>query len=502
MITLHPFQCTVVDQIEKQIEQGQRKLLLVAPTGSGKTVMGAAVINRVVDHGHRVLVIAHRREIITQTRDKLVANGLNPGVVLAGLEDELRPFAEVQVAAIQTLHARGVRSKRMAMPAATYLIIDEAHHTRARTYQKLLEIYPDARVIGLTATPCRGDGRGLGNIFEALIEAPQIAELIVGGYLLRSRVYAPVDPDLRGVQTQNGDYVVKQLSTRMNTAGLVGDVVSDWREHGECRKTVAFAVDVAHSVAIKNAFLQANVRAAHIDGDTPKVERDEILARLKAGELDVVSNCMVLTEGWDMPEVGCCILARPTKQMGLFRQMIGRVLRPAPGKPDAIILDHSGAVFRHGLPEDHIEWTLHTDRRAENPKQAKRRRGEEPKLRECPQCKILMGNPPCPHCGWIPAPRRRGQNIDFDDGELRLVVNGKVPATEAERTAFFQQLRSVQQTRGYKKGWAAHKFKDKFGTFPPGEYDRLAPVAPSDALLRWVKSRNIAFAKARRAAVA
>jgi DNA repair protein RadD len=502
VITLHPFQCTVVDQIEKQIEQGQRKLLLVAPTGSGKTVMGAAIINHVVDRGHRVLVIAHRREIITQTRDKLVANGLNPGVVLAGLEDELRPFAEVQVAAIQTLHARAVRSKRMAMPAATYLIIDEAHHARAKTYQKLLDIYPDSRVIGLTATPCRGDGKGLGNIFEALIEAPQVAELIVGGYLVRSRVYAPVDPDLRGVQTQNGDYVVKQLSARMNTAGLVGDVVTDWLKHGERRKTVAFAVDVAHSVAIKNAFLRANVRAEHIDGATPKDERDAILARLKSGETEVVSNCMVLTEGWDMPEVGCCVLARPTKQMGLFRQMIGRVLRPAPGKPDAIILDHSGAVFRHGLPEDHVEWTLDVDRKAENKKQSKRRRGEEPKLRECPSCKVLLAHPPCHQCGWIPAPRRRGCDVDFEEGELGLVVDGKPVYSEAARTEFFQQLCAVQQMRGYKRGWASHKFREKFGAFPPLEYDRLPPIAPSDVLLRWVKSRDIAFAKARRAAVA
>src|SRR5262249_46380039 len=156
----------------------------------------------------------------------------------------------------------------------------------------------------------------------------------------------------------------------------------------------------------------------------------------------VVSNCMVLTEGWDMPQVGCCILARPTKQMGLFRQMVGRVLRPAEGKPDAIVLDHSGAVFRHGLPEDHLEWTLDVDRKAENKKQESRKGGKEPKLRECPSCKVLMANPPCPHCGWIPAPRRRGQNIDFDEGELGLVANGKTrPAyDEQERINFFQQL--------------------------------------------------------------
>jgi DNA repair protein RadD len=501
MITLHPFQQAVVDEVEKEIEQGQRKLLLVAPTGSGKTVMGGAIINRVVERHQRVLVIAHRREIITQTRDKLIANGVTPGIVLAGFEDDLRPYASVQVASIQTLHARAIRSNRMPMPAATYLIIDETHHARASTYQKVVDAYPDAVIIGLTATPVRGDGRGLGNIFDKIIEAPQVAELIIGGYLVWSRVYAPVDPDLKGVKTQSGDYVISQLSARMNTDQLVGDVVADWLKHGERRRTVCFAVGVEHSIHIKNEFVNFDVRAEHIDGSTPKDERDAILARLKSGETEVVTNCMVLTEGWDMPEVGCCILARPTKQMGLYRQMIGRVLRPAEGKSDAIILDHSGAVYRHGLPEDHVEWTLDVDCRAENPTQDKRQRGEEPKLCECPQCQVLMTKPPCAHCGWTPAPRR-GQDRDFADGELGLVIGGKAQApqySEGDRVIFFRQLRSVQQTRGYKHGWAAHKFKDKFGHFPPWSYNDLPPAIPTDAVLRWVKSRNIAFAKRRAA---
>jgi DNA repair protein RadD len=230
------------------------------------------------------------------------------------------------------------------------IVFDEAHYARGRTREHLIGLYPDAMLLGMTATPCRGDGRGLGNIFTAMVEVPQIAELIEQGYLVPSRVYAPVDPNLKGVRTSQGDYVIGQLSMRMNTPQLVGDIVLHWHKFGERRRTVAFAVDIAHSVHIAREFVNAGVRAEHLDGGTPIAEREAILARLESGETELVSNCMVLTEGWDMPEVGCCILARPTQQMSLYWQMIGRVLRPAEGKVDAIILDHSGAVFRHGLP--------------------------------------------------------------------------------------------------------------------------------------------------------
>jgi DNA repair protein RadD len=500
-IELRPFQRNAVDQIEREISEGKHRLLYVAPTGAGKTVVGAEIINRAVERHHRVLVIGHRREIITQTCDKLIANGVNPGIVLAGFEDELRPYANIQVAGIQTLHARAIRSNRMPMPAATYLIIDEAHHARAGTYQKVLEQYPDAVVIGLTATPVRGDGRGLGNIFETMIEAPQIAELIKLGHLVPTKVYAPIDRDIaKGVRMQTGDYFVSALSARMNTDQLVGDVVADWLKHGERRRTVVFAVDVAHSVHIRNAFLEFDVRAEHLDGSTPKTERDAILERLRSGKTEIVTNCAVLTEGFDCPDIGCIVLARPTKKMGLYRQMIGRGLRPADGKFDCVILDHSGAVYRHGLPEDHVEWTLDVDRRAENPTQARRERGEESKLRECPSCKTVMAAPPCHACGWMPAPRH-GRDHDFVDGELGLVRGGKVQAqvySESERRGFYQELRAIAQMRSYRDGWVAHKFKDKFGVFPPWDYKRLAPLAPSDATLRWVKSRAIAYYRAQK----
>jgi superfamily II DNA or RNA helicase len=309
---LRPYQVEVIAEFDRAVAAGQRRIILVSPTGSGKTVIASAIIKAARYEGKRVVVLAHRREIIKQTSTKLYEHGIQHGIIAA--EFPTRPFEPVQVASIQTLWQRAIRTEAMELPAADLLVIDECHHSPARTYRKIIDVYPEAILLGLTATPCRGDGRGLGGIFETIIECPQVAELIEQGYLVKTRVYAPVNPDLTGVRVEKGDYVESQLADRMNTAKLVGDIVTHWHKYGERRKTVAFTVNVGHSVHLRNEFIRSGVRAEHVDGSTPKDERDATLARLASGETELVSNCMVLTEGWDMPEVGCCILARPTKK--------------------------------------------------------------------------------------------------------------------------------------------------------------------------------------------
>ena len=222
---LRPYQQHLLEQLAAAPD---KRILIVCPTGGGKTVVAAALM---ASSSRRALMIAHRREIVNQTSAKLTAFGVHHGVIQAGDDDRLRPMAAVQVASIQTLHARAIRSATMRMPLADIVVIDEAHHSCAMTYQRVLAAYPDATVLGLTATPCRADGRGLGGIFDTIIEAPQVPDLIEQGYLVPTLCYAPVDPDLRGVKTQAGDYAVEQLERRMNTDQLVGDIVStgiDW----------------------------------------------------------------------------------------------------------------------------------------------------------------------------------------------------------------------------------------------------------------------------------
>jgi superfamily II DNA or RNA helicase len=411
----------------------------------------------------------------------------------------------VQIASIQTLHARAARSRKIELPPASLVIIDEAHHVRARTYMWLVQAYPDAVILGLTATPCRADGRGLGNVFQTLIEGPSVAELTRGGHLVPAKTYAPVRPDLSGISIARGDYVQSQLAQRLNTAPLVGDIVEHWYRLANGRPTVVFTVNVAHSVHLRNEFRRSGALAEHIDGSTPVEERKAILARFAAGRVDIVCNCSVLTEGWDRPEASCLILARPTRSLGLYRQICGRILRPTPGKIDALILDHSGAVFVHGFPDDEIAWALHEDKRAENISHAKRSTDSRtPALTTCPECSaVRLEGRPCTLCGWRPV-RKPGLG-KIADGELGEVSrNRTVHALPQEKFTFYRELLGMlaekrRRNPTIKDGWAAYKFKEKFGGWPPFDWRSARPLTPSPATRAWVRSRDIAYAKATQA---
>lgn len=493
---LRSYQSDVVDRIWAAIAAGCRAPLIVAPTGAGKTVIAAEIVRREIGAGRRALFLAHRRELIAQASEKLHALGiLDQGIILAG--HPTRPAAPVQIASISTLHARAVRSTKMDLPPADLVLVDEAHHIRAASYRAIVAEYPEAVIIGLTATPCRGDGRGLGNSFDRIIECPGVAELIELGYLVPTRVFAPSRPDLSGVKVARGDYVEAQLAERMDRAELVGDIVEHWLRLAERRRTVVFATTVAHSVHLRDQFRAAGVWAEHIDGGTPADERDGILAKLRAGSVEVVCNCAVLCEGWDQPEVACLVLARPTRSTALFRQMVGRALRPAPGKVDALVLDHAGAVFEHGFIDDPIRWTLQEDRRAENPRQAARMAHKAPALATCPECHaVRLGGQACSNCGW--RPQARAEVVAVRDGDLAPVDRnrkvGLADWTPEEKHSFFRQLIWIARERNYRAGWASHKYRERFGVWPAAGAPAI-PSAPTDATRSWVRSRQIAYAK-------
>ncbi|MPZ58739.1 MAG: hypothetical protein GEU91_20060 [Rhizobiales bacterium] len=502
MTTLRQYQHDIVGEFEATVASGTRRVIVVAATGAGKTIVAGEIMRRAVAAGQRVLFLSHRVEITKQTSAKLLDVDISHGILQAGFATELD--APVQVASVQTLHGRGIRRSTIELPPADLLIVDECHHATAATYKKIIEAYPGAALLGLTATPCRGDGRGLGGIFETLIECPQVPELIEGKFLVGTRVYAPSQPDLKGVKVQAGDYVESQLAERMDVPQLVGDIPTHWHRHAEGRRTVVFATGVQHSVHIRDEFRKSGVACDHLDGSTPKDEREAILQKLACGAIDVVSNCAILTEGFDCPDIGCIVLARPTRKMGLFRQMIGRGLRPAESKVDCIIIDHAGAVHRHGFAEDRVEWTLDPDKPAKNPTHTKRTEGDiRSRLVDCKQCGALRtGGEACRHCGFLPSPRPR--HVGTVDADLALLQrNGRTVGHylgPADRERWHRQLAYIAVERGYKSGWAAHKFKEKFGQWPSARF--VQPMTPTPEVRSWVRSRQIAFAKARQKAAA
>jgi superfamily II DNA or RNA helicase len=500
MTELRPYQADVIGKFEAEVAAGRQRILLVAPTGAGKTVIAAAIIAALVqdEGGRRVLFLAHRRELLTQTSRKLHDFGIDHGILAAKFPARLH--APVQIASIQTLDARALRSARMDLPEAEIVIVDEAHHARAATYAKLLDHYPHAIVLGMTATPCRADGLGLGNAFDTMIECPPVQALIDGGWLVPTVVYAPITPNLKGIRVRRGDYVESELAGRMDTAKLVGDIVEHWLRLGERRRTVVFASGVKHSIHIRDEFRLAGVMAEHIDGSTPTDERDAILKRLAAGEVELVSNAMVLTEGWDEPSVSCLVLARPTKSLGLYRQTVGRILRSSPGKTNALVLDHSGATFQHGFAEDPISWTLSADERAVNETHAARGSAPEtPGLTTCPECSaIRLAGKPCTSCGWRPV--EKPKPVLVAEGELgRLERDRTVRPSEptaGEKRSWHAQFITIGRERHYKDGWPAAMYRKKFGSWPDApKWNLPEPEMPTPQVRAWVKSQQIAYAR-------
>jgi DNA repair protein RadD len=495
---LRPYQQVAVANVEAQAAAGYRRILLVAPTGAGKTHLASELIRKALAKGRRVLFVAHRRELIKQAHLRLFETGIDAGVIAP--EFTARPGEPVQVASIPTLYRRALASSRLQLPAADIVFVDEAHHARAPTWQRLIESYPNAVIIGLTATPCRQDGAGLGEIFEKLVETKQIPELIDQGFLVGTRVFAPSSPDLEGIHIRRGDYVESELAKRVDLPKLIGDVVGHWLRHAERKRTVCFCVGVAHAVHLRDEFRRHDVAAEYIDGNTPIPERDAILSRLKAGAVEVVCNCNVLTEGWDLPQLGCVILARPSKSFGLYRQMTGRGLRPFSDKTHLLVLDHAGLTLEHGFVEEPVVWSLDKDRRAHATRASKSSTGAaERKLVDCPECHRVFWRDAgvCPSCGWRPRPKPKA--IAVRPGDLVEVKHRTGQSFSADdKRDFLGELHAIQRERGYKPGWSYHTFIARFG-HPPLDPVLPPPRDPSSATRGWVKHRQIAYAKARRA---
>lgn len=340
-IELRPYQRECVDAVNSALGRGVKSQLAVLPTGGGKTIVFSALVRERANRP--TLILAHRDELLSQAREKLVSvapeMAMSTGLVKAASNDVGAP---VVIASVQTL-SRKSRLDQLPTNFGT-VIIDEAHHAAAASYQRVIDHVDADLVLGVTATPERHDGKSLEKTFEELVFARSIEEMIADGYLVApigKRI--SVDVDLSEVKVTAGDFQGEALAEALEEAGTPAEVLATYIEHGENRKSLVFAPTVAMAHHMAEVFRGAGLKAEALDGTTPKSERDGILRRLHVGETQIVCNVGVLTEGFDEPSISCVILAAPTKSRGKYTQIVGRGLRLFPGKEDCLILDVAGA---------------------------------------------------------------------------------------------------------------------------------------------------------------
>ncbi len=471
---LRPYQTQAIDALRNGFRRGLMRQMLTLPTGAGKTTIAAAMCRAAVDRGNRALFICERITLVDQAAQRFYDEGLELGVI-QGNHPWWSPQAPVQVASIQTL-------ARRRWPDANVIFIDEAHIMHS-SHVKILEQWNNIPVVGLSATPW---ARGLGKHFQSVVANIGINELIEQGYLVPAVVYGPEAPDMRGVKTIRGDF--EEDGSAKASMKIIGDVVEHWIRLADNRSTAMFAVNIAHSKALVQAFRDRGICAEHIDAYTDSPERREVFAAFEQGKVQILSSVDVLGRGWDQPKVSCIMQCRPTKSRILHFQQIGRGLRPHGGKKDCLILDFADNHERLGFVTEPVPVTLDDGKK----RQAKSRKIEH-RAKECPSCKVLK--PPkihkCPQCGF--APERQSQ-VEHEDGELEL-KQGKRQHTMEEKRRWFGMLEWMRKQYGYQPGWTAHKYRAKFDVWPQGVSG--PPIEPDDEVRRWVRSQQIRYAKRR-----
>ena len=454
---LRPYQLKALNDIRAAFRSGKRAPLLVSPTGSGKTIMFSAIAQGAMQKGKRVLIMAHRVELIDQIERALREFGITPGIIAANRAES--PRALVQVARVFTLLRRLERFATFDL-----IICDEAHHCiAASSWGKVIAHYPQALVLGVTATPQRLGGEGLDDVFDDLILGPSVQELIDGGALSRVKVYAPPGPDLSGVHVRMGDYVQAEINELMSKKTIVGDAVEHYTRHSPGAPAVAFCVSVKHAAAVAAQFTERGYTSVSIDGSLDSALRRSIIADFSAGRIQVLTSCDVVSEGLDVPRIQTGILLRPTQSLSRYLQNVGRCLRPFPGKPHATILDHAGNTHRHGLATELREWSLSGTHRTQRNSGAD---GDIQNVRICEQC--FAANPgglgQCGECGTpFKTKNRVSRHIAGNLEEVTAESVGQVPRSGAGKRPRndandLAGLIALGRMRGYKNpaGWAAH----------------------------------------------
>ena len=464
LIQLRPYQQQLITDIRLQYQLGHKSVLAVLPTGGGKTVCFSYIAEQASRKGNRVLVLVHRQELLDQASR---AMPVPHGRISAGKAMDLS--RTVQVASVQTL-AR--RLHLLPRDFFQLLVVDEAHHTSAGTWAKVIEHFHAAKLLGVTATPIRSDGRGLGEHYQAMVQGPTAQQLTDAGFLAGAKVLAPPGFDSAGLRKRMGDFDPKEAEQRVGT--IMGDCLGHYRKHLPGQTAIAFCCSVAHAEAVAALFQSAGIAAASIDGSMDSAQRRQLLSDLGTGRLKVLTSCALIGEGVDVPSVGGCILLRPTASVALHLQMIGRCLRPMAGKR-AVVLDHVGNTLRLGHHLEPREWSLDGIK--------KRDREAAPSVKVCPQCFATSASAVqvCRECGHVFAPQER-RELQQVDGELVSYTPFKV--------GDYVKVSDPQIAATYPGSWMVWSIDDDFES----AYITKSKTNPAGDG-HWLKTMRLSFDK-------
>lgn len=463
MISLRDYQLSAVTRLRESIKQ-HRRSILVASTGAGKTRMAIRIMQGAVQQGNRCWFIVHRRELCKQTSREFWKAKLEHGMIMAGKQ------RSPTLAQVGTVITAANRIKSMPPEQRPRVIVfDECHRSVASSYQQIVDACPDAFVIGLTATPERTDGKGLGAIYSDMVTVQDMRWLIDNGYLCDYRLIAPAEgPDLTGVRTKAGDYDTAQLEKAVDRPTITGDAIRAYQQFVHGKRCMVFCVSINHSEHTCAQYQAAGIPAEHIDGTNTDAEREAALDRFRRGETLVLCSVQLAIEGLDIPAVEAVQQLRPTQSIIVYLQLIGRGLRPEEGKSQLVILDQVDNWKRHGLPDDPRQWSL------EGRKRGKRSKAEsEPELtvQQCRKCYAVFrkGVDACPQCGEpVPVSGREIQQVDGALQEIDVAAARRDERLQQGRARTIPDLVGLGIRRGMNKpaAWAAITYAARQGKKP------------------------------------
>ena len=431
---LRQYQIDLETATRQAFRAGCQAPLIVLPCGGGKSCIAADMARKATERGNRVLYIVHRRELCDQIDRTFRDWGVDMRYCKIGM--------------VQTICRRTAK-----IHPPRLIIIDETHHALARSYRKIFGAFPDAQRVGITATPCRLNGGGLGDVNDRLVVGPSAAWLIEHHYLAPYDYYAPTVADLTGVHTVHGEYATDEVVKKLDQSKIYGDVIGYYRQLADGRQAICYCASIEHSKTMAEQFRSQGIPAEHIDGETPKAERAETIRRFRAGETKILCNVDLISEGFDVPDCSVSILLRPTKSLTLYIQQSMRCMRYQPGKR-SVIIDHVGNYARFGLPDMEREWTL-------EPKPRKKKAAATLKIRQCPHCFFTHEwAPACPHCGYVYPVKDRTLD-EIRDARLEQIKGIVLDYTRPEDCGTYEELRAYGKNHGYRPGWAYYAAKRK-----------------------------------------